>query len=415
MRLTKLASRTTRKTPIMSQRLNLMSPEFREDPYPFYAKLRRESPVCQVDPNGFWAVSRYEDIITVFKDPELFSSSALRISAEPPWLGRTNPASEGMNLAEPQQHARLRGLVSRAFTQSVVARMEPFARDVASRLTDMLFQWETVDFLSEFALSMPASLMALLLGVDPSLQKQFKRWSDDISGAVVVAPDDLVRQEQVRKSMGEVEAYILGLLEQRRAKPGTDDLVTDLLRVQENGAGLTDKEIMSFIVLLLVAGLETTTYLLSHMALILAKHPEWFERLRSNDVLINQFIEEVLRYEPPDHCQLRVTTRETTLGGVKLPAGAPVLLLLASGLRDETHFPDADRFNPERGVQANLAFGHGIHFCLGAPLARMEARVALDTILASFSRFELATDKVQWIYSLFFRAPVSVPLRLIPL
>ncbi|WP_375768201.1 cytochrome P450 [Archangium gephyra] len=400
----------------MSQRLNLMSPAFREDPYPFYAKLRKEAPVSQVDPNGFWAVSRYEDILTVFKDPELFSSSELRISAEPPWLGRTNPVSEGMNLAEPQQHARLRSLVSRAFTQSVVARMEPFARDVASRLVDLLFQSAaggTVDFLSEFALSMPASLMALLLGVDPSLQKQFKRWADDLSGAVLVAPDDLARQDEVRQTMGEVETYIHKLLEQRRAKPGMDDLVTDLLRVQENGAGLTDKEVVSFIVLLLVAGLETTTFLLGHIALILAKNPEWFDRLRSNDVLINPFIEEVLRYEPPNHCQLRVTTRETTLGGVRLPAGAPVLLLLASGLRDESHFPDADKFNPERGVQANLAFGHGIHFCLGAPLARMEARVALDTILASFSRFELATDKVQWIYSLFFRAPVSVPLRLV--
>jgi cytochrome P450 len=210
-----------------------------------------------------------------------------------------------------------------------------------------------------------------------------------------------------------VETYIQALVEQRRAKPGVDDLVTDLLRVQENGAGLTDREIMSFIVLLLVAGLETTTYLLSHMALILAKNPEWFDRLRSNDVLINPFIEEVLRYEPPDHCQMRIATRETTLGGVKLPAGAPVLLLLASGLRDESQYPDADQFNPERGGQANLAFGHGIHFCLGAPLARMEARVALDTILASFSRFELATDRVQWIYSLFFRAPTSLPLRLI--
>jgi cytochrome P450 len=397
----------------MSQRLNMMSPEFREDPYPFYAKLRKEAPVCQVDPHGLWAVSRYEDIITVFKDPELFSSSSLRISAEPAWLGRSHPGSEGMNLQEPGPHARLRSLVSRAFTNSVVGRMEPFARDVASRLVDMMFQSETVDFLSDFALSMPASLMALLLGVDPSQQKKFKRWSDDLSGVVIVSPDDLVRQAEVRQSMEEVETYIQALVEQRRAKPGVDDLVTDLLRVQENGAGLTDREIMSFIVLLLVAGLETTTYLLSHMALILAKNPEWFDRLRSNDVLINPFIEEVLRYEPPDHCQMRIATRETTLGGVKLPAGAPVLLLLASGLRDESQYPDADQFNPERGGQANLAFGHGIHFCLGAPLARMEARVALDTILASFSRFELATDRVQWIYSLFFRAPTSLPLRLI--
>ncbi|AKJ07720.1 cytochrome P450 [Archangium gephyra] len=399
----------------MSQRLNLLSPEFRENPYPFYARLRGESPVCQVDPHGFWAVSRNEDIVTVFKDPELFSSSEMKIATQPPWLGRRNPVSEALNLAAPPQHARLRGLVSRAFTQSMVSRMEPFAREVTSRLVDGLPRGEPVDFLSGFALGLPANIMALMMGVDPSLQKEFKRWSDDISGVVVVAPDDVVRQAEVRKTLDDMEAYILALIDRRRANPGTEDLVTDLLRVQENGERLTDAEVVSFLVLLLVAGLETTTYLLSHMALILARNPEWFERLRGNEALIKAFIEEVLRYEPPNHAQIRVTTRETTLGGVKLPAGAMVLLLLASGLRDEKSFPDAERFNPERGVQANLAFGHGIHFCLGAPLARMEARVALGALLASFSRFELATDRVRWIQSLFFRAPESLPLRFIPL
>ena len=398
----------------MNQRLNLLAPEVRENPYPHYARLRRESPVCQVEPNGYWALSRHDDIVAALKEPELFSSSALRMAGEPPWLGRRNPLTDSLIVAEPERHARLRGLVSRAFTNAMVGRMEAYARDVASRLTDMLFQSEQVDFLPSFALSMPANLLALLMGVDPSLQTNFKRWADDISGAVAVAPDDLVRQEQVRKSLGELEHYILEVVRKRREKP-SDDLVSELLQVQENGERLADEDLLAFLSLLLVAGLETTTYLLTHIGLILTQMPEWFERLRNNDVLINQFIEEVLRYEPPNHCAMRLTTRETEVRGVRIPAGSPVLLILASGLRDEVHYPDAERFNPERGGQANLAFGHGVHFCLGAPLARMEARVALDNILASCSRFDLATDRVQWINSLFFRAPVSLPLRITPI
>jgi cytochrome P450 len=160
----------------MSQRLNLFDPDFRENPYPHYARLRRDSPVCQVDPNGFWMLTRHEDIVAAFKNPELFSSSALRMAGAPPWLGRSNPLVDSMIAAEPQRHGRLRNLVSRAFTNVMVGRMEAYARDVVMRLTDMLFQAETVDFIPEFALAMPANLMALLLGVDPSLQKRFKRW-----------------------------------------------------------------------------------------------------------------------------------------------------------------------------------------------------------------------------------------------
>ncbi|MFY0528123.1 cytochrome P450 [Archangium gephyra] len=398
----------------MSQRLNLFDPDFRENPYPHYARLRRDSPVCQVDPNGFWMLTRHEDIVAAFKNPELYSSSALRMAGAPPWLGRSNPLVDSMIAAEPQRHGRLRNLISRAFTNVMVGRMEAYARDVVMRLTDMLFQSETVDFIPQFALAMPANLMALLLGVDPALQKRFKGWADDISGAPAVALDDVVRQEQVRTTLQEMDVYLREVLERRRQKP-TDDLVSDLLQIQVDGERLTEEELLSFLSLLLVAGLETTTFLLTHIALILAKNPEWFDRLRTNDVLINPFIEEVLRYEPPNHFAMRLVMQDTEVRGVKLPAGSPVLLSLASGLRDEAHYPDAEQFNPERGVQANLAFGHGIHFCLGAPLARMEARVALDTILASFSRFELATDKIQWMHSLFFRAPTSLPLRFTPL
>ncbi|MET0400963.1 MAG: cytochrome P450, partial [Cystobacter sp.] len=385
----------------MSSRLNLLDPAVRANPYPHYARLRRESPVCQIEPNGFWALTRHDDIQNAFKNSDVFSSSALRLAGEPPWLQRRNPINDSMITADPPHHGRLRNLVSRAFTPNMVGRMEAYARDVGTRMVDMLFQSETVDFLPEFALGMPANLMALLLSVDPALQKKFKGWADDISGAVTVAPDDLVRQERVRTTLTEMDAYLREVLAKRRKKP-TDDLVSDLLRSEENGERLTDDELISFLSLLLVAGLETTTFLLCHIAIILARNPEWFDRLRNNDVLINQFIEEVLRFEPANQCSLRLAIKDVEMSGVVIPAGSPVLLITASGLRDETHFPDADRFNPERGGHANLIFGHGAHFCLGAPLARMEARVALDIILGSCSRLELVEPEISWQNSLFF-------------
>ena len=398
----------------MSQRLNLLAPEVRENPYPYYAKLRRESPVCQVDPHGFWAISRHDDIVAVFKNTDVFSSEACRHLSEPSWLGRSNPISNSMFLADPPRHGRLRGLANRAFTNTMLSRMEAYARDVAMRLVEMLFQSETVEFISEFALHLPASLLAMMMGLDPSLQKHLKRWSDDISGAATTPPNDLVRQEEVRKSLAEREQYVREVLQKRRSKP-SNDLVSDLLQIQVEGDRLSDDELLAFFMHLLVAGLETTVFLLTHVGLILAQDPQWFHRLRHNEVLIARFIEEVLRYEPPAHTTLRLTTREVEVSGVQLPANAMVLLLLASGLRDEAHYTDPERFDPERGIPSSLAFGHGIHFCLGAPLARMEARVALDAILSMCSRFDLAIDRLEWSNSLTMRSPLSLPLRITPI
>jgi cytochrome P450 len=399
----------------MSQRLNLLSPEFRANPYPYYAQLRRESPVCQADPNGLWIITRYDDIITAFKTPQVFASAGLRYAFEPAWLKRRNPMAESLPVMDPPKHGRMRALVNGAFNQTLIGRMESYARDVASRLAEGLLVKGKVEFVSDFALQLPANLMAMVLGVDPAFHVKFKAWSDEVGVLPTIAPDDTARQDLARKNIDEMTEYLRNLVVERRKKPMSDDLISELMQARVEGEALSDEEMMDFLCVLLVAGLETTTFLISHAVMILAQHPEWMERLRDNEVRINHFIEEVLRCEPPVHSTMRVTTTDTELGGARIPAGSPVLLAMASGLRDESQYPNPEVFDPERGVQANLGFGHGIHFCLGAPLGRMEARVALDTLLSMCSRFELLTDKLEWNTQLTGRSILSLPLHVHPL
>jgi cytochrome P450 len=398
----------------MSQRLNLLDPEITQDPYPFYAHLRRESPAIQVEPNGLWAISRYEDVVNAFKNPQVFSSGGLRMATEPAWLKRHNPLSDSLVLLDPPMHGRLRGLVTRAFTTSLLNRVESYARDVSERLAIMLLEKRTVDFIPEFALGLPMQLLALLIGFDPANQTTYKRWGDDMNAAAAVSPDDTARHAQVRKSMDEMERYMKQVIAERRVKP-RDDLVSELLQVQVDGERLAEDELVGFLSLLLVAGLETTMFVLTNCVRLLAERPELMEQLRTTTTLIPGYIEEVIRYEPPLHSTLRLVTADTDVSGVHLPAGSMALLLVGSALRDDKQFPDGGRFDPQRGVPASLAFGHGIHFCLGAALARMEIRVALDTLLSMVSKFELRIPRIQWRQSLTIRWPESLPMEVHPL
>ncbi|HEX8825468.1 MAG TPA: cytochrome P450 [Archangium sp.] len=397
----------------MSNRLNLMAPEIRENPYPFFAELRRNAPVCQVDPGGMWAVSRYEDVVHVLKTPQLFSSEGMRLATEAPWLGRSNPVSDSMLFLDPPKHGRLRALVSRAFTPATLARLEPGIRARAGELVTELLNRRSVDFVEDFAMPVPASVIGSLLGLDPSLHSRFKLWANDIIAIGGTRPDDTRQQEQCRRTVVEMETYLQEVLDNRRAALG-DDMVSELIRARVDGESLTNEELMGFLFLLLLAGLETTTNLLSHSARMLAAHPDVMARLRADPSLIPRFIEEVLRYEPPSQATLRVCTRDVVLGGVNLPRGAPVLLLQASATHDERQFPDPERFNIDREGQQSLPFGHGIHFCLGAPLARLEARVALDVLLARVGRVELRTERVDWVPSLTIRGAKTLPVEVWP-
>ncbi|WP_438000052.1 cytochrome P450 [Sorangium sp. So ce185] len=371
--------------------------------------MRRTSPVCQVDPGGMWAVTRYEDVLFVMKNPGLFSSEGFKVAWQPPWVGY-NPFANSMLAMDPPAHTRLRGLIHRAFGAATVARIEPRLRAVATELTNRLV--EEADFVEAFAHPLPAFAIGEILGLDHALHARFKRWADDIVSITpeLPSPEDAQR---VKTTLAELTGYLMEVIAKRRRAP-VDDTVSDLVRAELDGQRLTDAEIVEFLVTLLIGGLETTTHLLSNSLLFLADHPDMMERLHAEPGLISLFVEEMLRYDGPVQTLPRIATADVVLSGVTVPRGALVLPIMASANRDEARFKDPDRFDLHRGSQGGLHFGHGVHFCIGAALARMEARVALEAVMARFERVERVPHEVRYNRTLTVRGPIALPLRFIP-
>ena len=389
----------------MNSPLNLMAPEVRANPYPLYARLRRE-PVCQVEPGGMWAVSRYDDVVAVLKDTRRFSSMGLGRSFLPPWLER-NPVAHSLVMKDPPEHTRLRGLVSRAFSGTALQRLEARVRAIAEELAEDMVRQREVDVVAAFSLRLPARVLNLFFGLDPALWPRMRRWAEDLLSIPASQPT-LERQREIRQSLVEMEECFQGLIASRRAEPG-DELVSELLRAE----GLTDDELMSFLFSLLPAGFETTAHLLSNTLLVLTQHPHEAARVLEEPRLISPLIDEVLRYESPAQSSLRVTTEEVEVGGVRLPPGAVVAVLLGSALRDEQRFPEADRFRLDREGSSQLSFGHGIHFCLGALLARMEARLGLEALFSRIRGVRLTQHEVRWSQSIIARGPLALPVVLL--
>lgn len=393
-----------------TQRLNLLAPGFRANPYPSYAELRRSGPVSVVDPAGLWAVSRYEDVASVIKNPQLYSSHGFKLAWEPPWVGYS-PMANSMLAMDGTGHARLRGLVSRAFNARAVQRLDARIQALAGRLADAMAERGEADFVSAFAMPLPAYVIGELLGLDVSLHSRFKSWADDLA-SITPEPQSPEHAHRVRTTIADMTRYLGEVVEARRREPA-EDLVTDLVRAEVEGQALSDREIIDFLVLLVVAGLETTVHLLAHSLLFLSERPEELARLRAEPMLVPRFIEEMLRYDSPVQCVLRIATAESTLAGVTIPKGALVLALLGSANRDERHYPDPDRFDLQR-EQPALSFGHGPHFCIGAMLARMEARRGLEALLTRFSGFTRLSPEVTWNHSFTIRGPAVLPLRFTP-
>lgn len=398
----------------MSERPNLLSPEVRANPYPLYARLRREAPVCQADPRGLWLLTRQEDVLYALKHPELFSSSKLAGALHAPWLGGPHPLSSAMSFADPPRHGRLRGLVQQAFTSNAVSRLEPFIRSVAEPLVDQLLEQRQVDFIQAFAVPLASSVIGHLMGLDTFLFRRVKRWAEDVVAITSMPAGNTARQQQVRSSMEELTAYLEEALEARRHRP-QEDIMSALLQAKVDGEALTPPELLSFLFLLLAAGLETMVHLMGHAMWLLRESPEVFALVRKEPARIPRFLEEMLRYEPPTQGVLRVATTEVELSGVRIPEGALVMPLIASALRDERHVRDGDRFDMDRTEAPHLAFGHGVHFCLGAPLARLEARLGLEALLPRCGGLTGRPEQTVWSPALTMRGPVALPLEMLPI
>ncbi|WP_257449759.1 cytochrome P450 [Archangium lipolyticum] len=393
-----------------TQRVNILAPEFRANPHPGYAELRRNTPVTRVEPAGFWAISRYDDVAFVIKNPQLFSSEGFKAAWQPAWVGY-NPLANSMLALDGTSHTRLRTLVSRAFNASAISRLETRIRKLANRLADELVEKGEADFVSTFAMPLPTFVIGELLGLDVSLHHRFKDWSDDIAS---VTPEPLSPEHTQRTlaAIADLTRYITEVLEARRRVPA-DDLVSDLVRAEADGQRLTDREIIDFLVLLLIAGLETTVHLLANSLLFLAERPEEQARLRAEPMLVPRFIEEMLRYDSPVQSVVRIVTSDVTISGVTIPKGEVVLALIASANRDERHYPEPDRFDLHR-EQTSISFGYGAHYCIGAQLARMEARCGLEALLSRFSGFKRTSAELTWSQAITVRGPHTLPLRFIP-
>jgi len=340
------------------------------DPYPAYRDLRDAHPVYEVPGRDVWVLSRFEDVDAALRDPATFSSAR----------GVSLDAAERslvplLLTMDPPRHDQLRRLVSRAFTPRRVADLEPRIRELAAELLDQFVadRFDAMDLASAF----PTMVIAELLGVPPDDHGRFRAWVESV---ITIDPEE-VAARAARGGLGELLAYLDGVIRER-SRERRGDMISALLDAEVEGERLGHDELLGFVLLLLAAGFETTKNLIGNGVAVLGDRPALRARLRASRSDVPAVVEEVLRFDSPVRALTRTTTRPVERHGTAIPEGARVVVLYGSANRDERAFRDPDRFDPDRAEDRHLAFGVGIHYCLGAALARLEARVAFEELLA---------------------------------
>jgi len=354
------------------------------DPHPLYARLRAEAPVAWNEERGFWALSRHADVSAVENDHDTFCAGRGILVDE---IGTTYASPPTMMHSDPPVHTRYRRLVQPGFKPSVVRDLESVIRARTTALAERIEAGAATDVVADLAVPLPLLVISEILGVPEDEWERCYRWSEAVIPGATDWPE-----ERRAELLTEMVQYLVGSAKERRAQP-RDDMLTRLARVEVDGEQLSDDELAMFLVQLLVAGNETTRDLIASGLLAFADHPGQWQRLRADRSLVAVAVEEMLRWTSPVVSFLRTATRDTELGGVAVAAGEPVLMLFASANRDEDTFgADAGTFDVGRSPNPHLAFGQGNHFCLGAPLARLEGRVVLEELLERFADVERAGD-----------------------
>jgi cytochrome P450 len=392
----------------MSLLLNPYDYEFHNDPYPLYARLRADAPVHRNEELDFWALSRYSDVATAFRDFETFSS-ANGVMIEPSAWGPEAWKFTSFVAMDPPRHARMRALVSRAFTPRRVAALEPRIRDIAGRYLDFALERGDFDFMADIAARLPMDVISELMGVPEADRSQVRRLADQM----------LHREEGMRDiPAAAVEAglvlseYYLGLLTERRRAPA-DDLISALVDADTVGARLTDDELMAVLFLLVGAGSETTTHLLGSAWYWAWRHPK--QRDDGFGGNITGWIEETLRFDSPAQLVARTAAKDLQLHGVRIPAGGRILLLAGSANRDGQVFPSPDHYDLRRDTGKLISFGSGRHFCLGATLGRLEARVMLEQLVLRVQPgYEIDQDRIGRVHSVNVRGFAALPTYVTP-
>ena len=386
---------------------NPLSPEVQNNPYPYYAELRDKAPVAWIEPMQAWAISRYADVDFVLRNPRLFSSAVWNTAASGDLV--VVPEAPGLLSMDPPDHTRMRKLANKGFTPRLIRAMEPRVQAIMQNLLKPLTEQVEADLVPSLSVPLPIIVIAEMLGIELERQADFKRWSDSLVQSLNRPTDEAVRAE-IRQNNTEFRAYMAHMIQKRRTEP-SDDLITAFVQAEEERQTLTSIEILGLTVLLLGAGNETTTNLIGNAVLALLDHPEELAKVRAERASVSALVEEVLRYDSPVQVVYRQATQDVELEGGKLPAGATVLVLLGAANRDERKFPDPDRFEVARNPPDHVGFGYGIHYCLGAPLARLSSRVALDALLFDCPPFTQIREQVPRIATFLVRGPQTLPLR----
>ena len=377
-----------------------------EDPYPIYRVLRAEAPAYRNETLDFWALSRHADVLAAFRDPVRFSNRN-GVSLDP---GAWTPAAQATMsflAMDAPRHTRMRALVSRGFTPRRIANLEPRIRELACRHLDRIIDAGRCDFICDFAGKLPMDVISEMLGVPEADRDRLRHLADTVvhreEGITDIPP-------AAKEAAATLLGYFNDHVADRRAHP-RDDLTGALLSAEIDGDRLTDYEVLGFLFLMIIAGNETTTKLLGNALYWLWRNPEQRARVRADPALIPRWVEETLRYDGSTQALARTVTTDIALHGRTLRAEDRVVLLIGSANRDERVFPEPDRFDILRDTSDMLSFGHGTHFCLGAALARLEGRVALEEVQARLPDFDIDAANLVRVHSVNVRGFASMPIE----
>ncbi len=380
------------------------------DPYPGFRHLRDHEPTLWDSDRKLWVVSRYEDARFVMGSAELFSSRAMATAVTQPGRYAASPVDPDAQTVsiigtDGAEHSRLRGILNRAFTPRRIESLRRRTTEITNELLDGLEGHPTVELQHDFADRIPIAVIAHLFDVPSDHLDAFRRWAEAMLLAVFGAPTEYQAHE-IAECLTEMNTWLDDIIASRGAERG-DDVISTLLRAEDAEDGLTHDEMKVFVFTVLVAGSITTSFLIGNGLLVLARQPELVARLASDPTLVPAFVEEVLRYDSPAQLMVRTATRPTLIAGTPISEGDTIAALIGSANRDDRAFPEPDTFRLDRGPTAHIAFGYGPHYCLGAALARLEARIAFERFTATRRRIDLV-GPITYFDSDFFRGPVSI-------